>query len=261
MTRLARRSRGASKPLERAVAIGAAPVPAKFVQAALRSIESKDSTLALGIDGGARLLKKHPDFERQLWVGDWDSLGSAPRGHATDLLHLPSEKDRSDLAYALAVLHALQSRGDARLREVLLLGVTGGRPDHHLAGLMEIVDASAEFASPVLFRMLEPGCEWFAVHARRPVSLTWTSTPGEPVSLFSFDGRASIRSLKGLKYGGPRGQGFQLGAGSHGLSNEATGRRVEVRLESGTLLGVLPGGSGYSEPKARNWIVKTGRAK
>ncbi|MCD7761230.1 MAG: thiamine diphosphokinase [Clostridiales bacterium] len=83
-------------------------------------------------DGGrdvAEQLGLRPDW----YVGDNDS-GGRPEGLPATLL--PSEKDVSDME--MAVDQALR----LGYRELLLLGCTGGRGDHHLAnlGLLEQID-------------------------------------------------------------------------------------------------------------------------
>ncbi|MCD8383220.1 MAG: thiamine diphosphokinase [Clostridiales bacterium] len=83
-------------------------------------------------DGGRGLAERlglRPDW----YVGDNDS-GGRPEGLPATLL--PSEKDVSDME--MAVDQALK----LGYRELLLLGCTGGRSDHHLAnlGLLEQID-------------------------------------------------------------------------------------------------------------------------
>lgn len=83
-------------------------------------------------DGGRALAERlglHPDW----YVGDNDSGG---RSEGLPATLLPSEKDVSDME--MAVDQALQ----LGYRELLLLGCTGGRGDHHLAnlGLLEQID-------------------------------------------------------------------------------------------------------------------------
>ncbi|MCC8128860.1 MAG: thiamine diphosphokinase [Clostridiales bacterium] len=105
-------------------------------------------------DGGRDLAERlglRPDW----YVGDNDS-GGRPEGLPATLL--PSEKDVSDLE--MAVDQALR----LGYRELLLLGCTGGREDHHLAnlGLLEQIDQRGgkgillDGANEV--RFLGPGC-------------------------------------------------------------------------------------------------------
>lgn len=83
-------------------------------------------------DGGRALAERlglRPDW----YVGDSDSGG---RSEGLPATLLPSEKDVSDMEMAVDQAFSLG------YREMLLLGCTGGRGDHHLAnlGLLEQID-------------------------------------------------------------------------------------------------------------------------
>ncbi len=79
----------------------------------------------LGVDGGSALANAE---EYHLTVGDGDSLPDS--AGALDIL-LPTEKDQSDLGFALQCLPTLPL-------ELSLWGFAGGRWDHDLANLGEL---------------------------------------------------------------------------------------------------------------------------
>ncbi len=80
----------------------------------------------LGVDGGAHFTKK-----LDLWVGDADSFEKdVPCAH---VYRHPKEKDRSDLSLALAMF------GECLLYDLHFWGFSGGRFDHEMFNLGEIL--------------------------------------------------------------------------------------------------------------------------
>ena len=100
--------------------------------------------LRVAVDAGVYFWKEL-NIPPHVAIGDWDSLlevSGAPRSpkfleayheflSESQVLTLPTKKDRSDLHYTLRVVQ------DLGIDQVLALGFTGGRPDHHLANLIE----------------------------------------------------------------------------------------------------------------------------
>lgn len=77
-------------------------------------------------DGGVQCAKA-AGFAPDVYVGDGDSGGRAPKGASAVLL--PAEKDLTDLQAAY------QCARDRGYRRMVFTACTGGRQDHHLANL------------------------------------------------------------------------------------------------------------------------------
>jgi thiamine pyrophosphokinase len=189
--------------------------------------------LRVGVDGGVeRWLKLGivPDIA----VGDWDSLRSrrslervARAGGR--VVTLSGSKDESDLAHALGLV------ARAGAREVVCLGVTGGRPDHQLATLAELSSAAAggRFAAVTA---LGPEGEYHFLSKRIP---RWSAqlAPGTTVSVFALSDRARGVTLRGMAY--PL-RNAELRPTSRGLSNVVRARRISVSLSSGRIVVIIP---------------------
>jgi thiamine pyrophosphokinase len=206
----------------RAILVGAAPDPG--ISRALRALKPSARDLKIGVDGGVavwRKIGKAPDFA----VGDFDSLKN--RKVLDTLMHirLPEEKNRSDLYYAAqAAIHLGAT-------DLICVGVTGGRADHHLATLLDL----SELSSSARMTALDAGAEYaFINHSNN----SWRRKlpKGQVLSIFAPQSAQGV-TLSGLKY--PL-RDARLSASSHGLSNEASGGFVTVRLRRGRLIIVLP---------------------
>lgn len=87
--------------------------------------------LLVGVDAGARRLVQHgytPDWA----IGDFDS--APPPAECRQIIQLPSEKDDTDLEYALA--HILPNYPPDTIQQIVILGALGGgRLDHLLCNI------------------------------------------------------------------------------------------------------------------------------
>src|SRR6185312_11610319 len=123
------------------------------------------------------------------------------------LLHLPQKKDRSDLACAL------QAIGMVAPKEVLLIGFTGGRPDHHLASLLEISRFTAE--RHVKTAAIGPEGEYHFLTSRSP-KFRLERPKGTLVSVLALGKTAEGITMTGFEY---NLKNATLDPSSHGLSN------------------------------------------
>jgi thiamine pyrophosphokinase len=176
-----------------------------------------DSALALGL-------------RVDVAIGDFDSVSRA--GLATveaagaRIERHPAAKDATDLELALDAALALQPD------RIVVVGSSGGRLDHLVAGLLMLgldryaavhVDALLGDARAAVIR----GTHILA------------GTPGELVSLLPLHGAAEGVTTEGLEY--PL-QGETLPAGSsRGVSNVFTATEARITIERGCLLAVCPG--------------------
>lgn len=201
-------------------------------RALIQKLQVNEKDFRVGIDGGVRGWLEL-GLSPQLCVGDWDSLGEKLRKsvlkrfpHQT----LPEKKDRSDFYFALQA--AVQSGA----REVIALGVSGGRPDHHLAVILDAAEAVRSNAGRLeKVRLLAPEAEYVIFSgvgkwkARLPVG-TW-------ISVFALLGTARGVTLRGMEFPLVRGD---LAPSSHGLSNRVISKGgVEVQVREGCLLVVF----------------------
>ncbi len=186
----------------------------------------------VGIDGGVLLAQK-AGFRVDFAVGDWDSLPKSQRSVLTRIPHvsLNRDKERSDLFYALAA--AIQ----AGAREIVCLGVTGGRPDHHLASLYDLsIFSSGRYGR---LRKIQAMGEEGDYHFLSEVIPLWTGQLKRKtlVSVFALDGPVEGLNLSGFKF---TLKNAVLTSSSQGLSNWVCGRRCQVQLKKGKAVVILP---------------------
>jgi thiamine pyrophosphokinase len=164
-----------------------------------------------------------------LIVGDLDSiepdaLRSAQDGGAAVERH-DTDKDATDLELAL---DAAVARGAQR---VTVLGVGGGRADHHLANVLLLT--SAKYGAVEIDAWVD-GSLVVVVHRSRVIEVG----EGAIVTLLPVGGPAVGVRATGLQW--PL-QGDTLTPGtSRGVSNVALMPIIEVEVDSGTLLVIAP---------------------
>lgn len=168
-------------------------------------------------DGG--LSHEHELYPANLIVGDFDSYDMTVRDN--EIIKLPCEKDDTDSVFAVKT--ALLRGFD----DIILIGVTGGRPDHSLCNIysllmihdagknarvigdgfvMRIVDESPAY--------VKKGCRYF--------------------SLIAIDGDASGVSITGAKY--ELEDACITSSYQYGVSNEVTSESACVSVKNGRLL-------------------------
>ena len=156
-------------------------------------------------------------------VGDFDSLGSVPKGE--NVAVYPSEKDDTDLV--LAAKYAV-SKGCDRL---VFYGALGGRLDHTIANLQ-------------LLRMLADwGVQGVLVDENHRITLQRGGTVCYPrcegmyFSLFSLTEQCRDVTLEGVAY--PLSHGMLTASVPLGVSNEIVAAEARVTVGSGDLLVVF----------------------
>ncbi len=221
----------------RAFLVGASPDATvehtRLILGRMRANPEKD--LFVGVDGGMKIWLE-AGYKPHMAVGDWDSFkGSAARKVISSMHHLtlPIDKDRSDFYYAAGTM---QSAGATHL---YCLGVTAGRPDQHLASILDLTQLAAGEAGPFSeVAAFGPEGEYHFLSNRIP---KWKDHFPRPrtVSIFAVGGVARGVTLKGLKYGL---KGGELSPSSHGLSNRSWAHHCEVGVKKGNLVVMLPSG-------------------
>lgn len=119
------------------------------------------------------------------------------------------------------------------------MGVTGGRPDHHLAMIQDLSDLSREYLIPIL-RVVSPEGEYQFLCSRSRLHACATQpafSSGQTVSFFSVGSVSAVFSLKGFEASKAK---LELEAGSHGLSNRVKASRCQVQVHKGVVLATKP---------------------
>jgi thiamine pyrophosphokinase len=185
--------------------------------------------LVIAADSGVHLGQRL-DLAIDLVVGDLDSvrpdaLERARAAGAVVEVH-PADKDASDLE--LAIEAAIRHPGVGRL---VVLGLHGGRIDHHLANVLLL--ASPRWRD---VRVEAHGAEGLVavVHER----VTLRAEPGALCTLLAVDGPATGVRTDGLRWQ-LDGHDLPFGTG-WGLSNEFVAREATVSITGGTLLAIIP---------------------
>ena len=207
---------------------------AKAIDFKREQLKPRSSDFWVGVDGGVDALRKSKR-PMSLAVGDWDSISGGLRpGLTIPQIDLPRMKDRSDLYFALKAAVAIFKGGPG---EILGVGLTGERPDHHFANLQEFAQVSQRARGKLALSLVGSDGEYIFLCGgalwRRKMK------KGKIFSLFTLRGIARGLTVKNAKY--PlRGATLYPGQGSLGLSNEATGGVVQVRSQMGTILVIIP---------------------
>jgi thiamine pyrophosphokinase len=152
--------------------------------------------------------------------GDFDSLScdlARQKFPRAEIVPTP-DQNQGDLEKALGVA---RERG---AREITITGATGGRLDHTLGNIALLLRYHAEIALAIRDECSET----------RAISGEWkiTATPGDLVSVISFDGLAHV-TLTGVQW--PL-QNHRMPIGTLGISNRAVAPQVTVRVQGGTVI-------------------------
>ena len=212
--------------------VSATQLSAQFEAAGLSSVQWLDaqSPLRVGVDGGVaswRSLELVPE----LAVGDWDSLASPDQALAgvPHRVNLPTEKDQSDLR---AALEETLSFG---VEDWLCFGVTGGRPDHHLATVQELSLWSGRKGAGRVRAWDELAQYVFLSEGSVPGNLGIPQ--GQIFSVFPMSEDVRI-SLSGASYSL---ENFRLPPGSRGLSNRVENPfGASIHVQQGRVVVVIP---------------------
>lgn len=200
------------------------PAPGDYVIAADRGF---DSLLAYGV---------MPD----LAVGDFDSLGHAPKH--PNVIQLPSEKDDTDMVFAL--------RQGLKLgyRRFVMLGGVGGRLEHTLGNLQLLDWLTLRGAQGFL-----AGEKTVATAIRDGAKLTFPASMSGYLSVFCNSGRATGVTLSGFKY--PLTDHTLTSDFPLGVSNQFLGQSACVSVEQGSLLLLWEEKGGFYPTLSKLWLV------
>ncbi len=203
------------------IIIGAAPgMPLAWLD---RALIARSEIIAA--DGGYQTAQR-AGLTVEFWVGDADSAGDVPDAPGLFCERLPCEKDFGDV-------HTAVERALARgMREIVLVGCSGGRLDHFLAdvALLERIERAGAHgelrdAQNRLF-FLAPGRHIVP----RDAAFSY-------LSLLALDETLTGVTLSGVKY--PLAGATLRREMPIGISNEWTADEAEIVISSGRALCVL----------------------
>ena len=217
-------------PFDLAVIVTGGDAPGPEV---LDRLPTADRVVVIGADSGvghALSLGLVVDIA----VGDFDSIDpevlDAIERDGVDIRRHPVDKDATDLELALDVALGLG------VEQILLLGGHGGRLDHLLGNAMVLADS--RYAG-VRLSALMGSAVVTVVHPGREIELTGVAQ--DYVSVLAVHGPAHGVYLEGLLWSL---EGATLAAGTTlGVSNRFLGTTARIRIGSGTVLVIQPGGA------------------
>jgi thiamine pyrophosphokinase len=180
-------------------------------------------------DGGVDVARAL-GLEVAVAVGDFDSVTAAGLAAVEQaggrVERHPQAKDATDLELAL------DAALDLGIDRIVVVGDSGGRLDHLLAGLLLL--GHTRYAHIEIDAMLGPA----GAHIVRTQRVL-EGEPGELVSLLPLGGAAEGVVTAGLEY--PlRGETLEPGS-SRGVSNVFTGREARIAIARGVLAVLRPG--------------------
>ena len=200
-------------------------VPAQQVLPPSRTMSGIDTVIAAdsGYDLAVNL-----GLQVDLLVGDMDSISAAGLEHAeargVAIVRYGSDKESTDLELAL---DAALDRADER---IVVIGGEGGRFDH-LVGNVSVL-TSPRFAHLAVEAWI--GRAYAAIVRGR-----WSAAlrPGACLSVLPWGGAATVAAT-GVKW--PLGHELLAAGTSRGISNEALGGEVEIEVDDGLVMVLVP---------------------
>lgn len=178
-------------------------------------------------------------------IGDLDSAPASLQARVAEsggrVRRYRAEKDATDLELALA---AAVSR-DPPPRRVIVLGGTGGRLDHLLAGALLL--AAPQWAGrDATGTDVEAWLGRAKITVIRRAAVLGPAAPGELVTLLAVGGMARGVTTGGLLY--PLRAADLVPGTSRGVSNQFVATTATVTVSAGVLLAIQPGEGGGRRP-------------
>lgn len=189
----------------------------------LKDLIDFDDAYILCADGGWELARD-AGIKPDLIVGDLDSSKETPP-HDIPLEKLPTHKDLTDTARCI---HCAVEKG---YRRIFLLGGLGGRADHSLANLQNMVAAAKKQISIIMMDAQN------IVMALVDDEILLPAMPGYKLSLFSHSDRCEGVTARGVEY--PLDNAVLTSDYPLGVSNEFVEEEAYLKVAHGTLLIML----------------------
>ncbi|MBQ0058938.1 MAG: thiamine diphosphokinase [Lachnospiraceae bacterium] len=211
------------------IIVGGGTIDAAFLK---QRIEDLPEAIILAADRGMNALESIGRMPHCL-MGDYDSIApevlAKVKASGTEVRTFPAEKDFTDTE--AAILTALDMGSD----QIHLLGVTGGRLDHFLGVVQNLL---IPYEKDVTAIIEDPSNRLFMVGDR---SGLWKAEKadlfGKYLSLIPITDQVTEVSLQGVKY--PVDKMTLTKGSSLCVSNEVTEDVVTLEMSSGVVLVVL----------------------
>ncbi len=174
--------------------------------------------LVIAADGGLTAAKSCGIIPHCI-IGDFDSLGSIPKGENIKIL--PCEKDTTDM------FEAVNAGMEMGCEIFHLYGCTGGRFDHTLANIQMM-----KYFTEKGMRLFLYG-EDYTITLLNGGTMYLDGKKGSYVSVFALSDNVTGVTLKNLKY--PLENHTLTSSFPLGVSNEMTGKTAEISVREGTL--------------------------
>lgn len=194
-----------------------------YIEGLIRNITNLDDAYIICADGGyAKALAEN--IRPSILVGDFDSFdGVLPND--IPIIKVPTHKDDTDTDLALS--HAMEKG----YSDVILVGGIGGRLDHTIANIQNIV---RYMRKGLKITMTDEQNKIFAIEND---SIVIPGEKGKKLSLFAQGGMAEGVNVSGTEY---LLNDFDLPADFPlGVSNEFTEDFAKVSVKNGVLLVVI----------------------
>ncbi len=183
-------------------------------------IESIDYDFLICADGGYDIARNY-DLKVDLVVGDFDSSKMQIPSNIETVL-VPIEKDDTDLRLALSIASMKNPQ------EIFILGGIGGRVDHTIGNIQNMVQYSKNNLS---IEMLDP---YQSICIQYPGKKVYCGNKNTKFSVFAYSQKVTGLSYTGAYY--PLENHTLTNRFPLGISNEFVDDEIEVSIDSGILV-------------------------
>ncbi|MGI6722716.1 MAG: thiamine diphosphokinase [Anaerovoracaceae bacterium] len=194
-----------------------------FINGKIKDLVDIEDSYIVCADGGYDIARRE-NITPDVLIGDFDSLpGPVPAD--IKVKQYPSHKDLTDTA--ICIQHA----AEMGFRNILIVGGIGGRADHTIANIQNIVAAAEKNISVILLD------EQNIAMAIIDDEIYLPARPGYKLSLFSHSEECRGVTVTGVEY--PLEEATLTSDYPLGVSNEFLDDEVYIRVKKGQLLIML----------------------
>lgn len=190
--------------------------------------QASDKDYIVCVDGGLRHCVQ-AGLHANVHIGDFDSVAASDlavaNSPALERIEHPQSKDASDLELALDLLAARS------ITDVVLLGISGGRTDHHLFNW----HLCARKQWPFRLRLIDASTDAYLVRQDQPFSAT--QPKGQIFSVLPLTSSCTGVMVAGARFA-LNNATLQFGS-TVGLSNVVTESHLHVSVLEGKVLVML----------------------
>ncbi|MGM0602755.1 MAG: thiamine diphosphokinase [Bacillota bacterium] len=194
----------------------------------LNIIDSYDSKMIIGVDGGTDILYKI-NIVPDVIIGDLDSvsretLEKFKGNNAVEIIKFPTEKDKTDSELAVDFCR------ENDIKEILIFAALGGRIDQEL-GNINLLEYIADFS--IDGKIIEKNLEIGVINS----SKIFANNAGDLLSLIPQTDSVGSVSISGCKYN-TNNEKF-IRSRTRGISNKILKKKARVEVDDGILIYIL----------------------